>query len=34
MKTPQTTEIDYLGYWLKLFLGEFLTVTRNMSHNT
>ena len=34
MKTPQTTKIDNLGYWLKLFLGEFLTVTRNMSHNT
>lgn len=34
MKTPQTTKVDYLGYWLKLFLGEFLTVTRNMSHNT
>lgn len=34
MKTLQTTKVNYLGYWLKLFLGDFLTVTRNMSHNT
>lgn len=34
MKTPQITKTDYLGYWLRVFLGEFLTVTRNMSHNT
>lgn len=29
MKTSQTTKVNYLGYWLKLFLGDFLTVTRN-----
>ena len=30
----QITKTDYLGYWLKLYLGEFLVVTRNMSRNT
>lgn len=34
MKTPQPTKTDYLGHWLRLFLGEFLMVARNMSRNT
>ena len=34
MKNRKNTETEYLGYWLRPFLIEYLIVTRNLSRNT
>ena len=34
MKNRRITETEYLGYWLRPFLIEYLIVTRNLSRNT
>ena len=34
MKSSQTDKTYLVGYWLKLFLGDYLMITRNLSHNT